>query len=406
MPPTDPRVDARRIITQEAFSVAPHLLGLPLARPSRRLVAILLDLLLVAILANLGGAVLLGLAAGVAFFVFAARKLGKGGSFFGKTARFAFRGTGALILMGVTCSVWDRAGDAVNGDGDETPVARAGMSVAAGGAEPVKASPMGAVRMVKGLMELQGAGDSAAAAAAAQRVVAEMRTMRMSDTEIRDALANAASESGKDWMPAALAGAVPADSTAQPLSEDSLAVLYAAAVAASDSAGVDSLRPRLASSLARDSLAGLRGELSEAESDRAELRERLEEEENRGLLSSLLGFLNDLGIGFGWNALYFTACLAFFKGQTIAKRLLGIRVVRLNGQPITLWTSFERFGGYAAGLLTGLLGFAQVYWDRNRQAIHDKISETVVIREARGVPVPPPPPAPRWTPPAPRPAAP
>src|SRR5215213_11293459 len=60
----------------------------------------------------------------------------------------------------------------------------------------------------------------------------------------------------------------------------------------------------------------------------------------------------------------------------------------LDGLPMTLWASFERFGGYAAGLFTGLMGYAQVYWDRNRQAIQDKISETVVIRLLPGAPVP------------------
>jgi uncharacterized RDD family membrane protein YckC len=83
--------------------------------------------------------------------------------------------------------------------------------------------------------------------------------------------------------------------------------------------------------------------------------------------------------------LYFTAFLSLWRGQTPGKKLVGVRVVRLNGQPMTLWTSFERFGGYAAGLVTGLLGFAQVFWDRNRQMIHDKIVETVVVRD-RGVP--------------------
>jgi len=33
---------------------------------------------------------------------------------------------------------------------------------------------------------------------------------------------------------------------------------------------------------------------------------------------------------------------------------------------------------------TGTLGFLQIYWDANRQAIHDKVAGTVVIRE--GVP--------------------
>jgi hypothetical protein len=55
---------------------------------------------------------------------------------------------------------------------------------------------------------------------------------------------------------------------------------------------------------------------------------------------------------------------------------------------MTLWASFERAGGYAAGLFTGLMGYAQVYWDRNRQAIQDKISETVVVRDPGATPLP------------------
>lgn len=61
---------------------------------------------------------------------------------------------------------------------------------------------------------------------------------------------------------------------------------------------------------------------------------------------------------------------------------MGIRIIRLDGQQIGWWAAFERFGGYAAGVATGLLGFAQISWDRNRQAVQDKISETVVIRDA------------------------
>ena len=92
------------------------------------------------------------------------------------------------------------------------------------------------------------------------------------------------------------------------------------------------------------------------------------------------GLLDDLGIGLGWLALYFTVFPAWWNGQTPGKKLLGIRVVQLDGTPITLWEAFERCGGYGAGVATGLLGFIQVWWDPNRQAIHDKIAETVVIR--------------------------
>lgn len=92
------------------------------------------------------------------------------------------------------------------------------------------------------------------------------------------------------------------------------------------------------------------------------------------------GLLDDLGIGLGWAALYFTAFCAWWNGQTPGKRLLGIRVVQLDASPMSMWEAFERYGGYGAGFATGLLGFLQVYWDANRQAIHDKICETVVIR--------------------------
>jgi uncharacterized RDD family membrane protein YckC len=96
-------------------------------------------------------------------------------------------------------------------------------------------------------------------------------------------------------------------------------------------------------------------------------------------LAWLIGFLNDMGLGFGWAAFYFTVFTAWFDGQTLGKKLLGISVIQLDGSKITLWAAFGRYGGYAAGFTTGLLGFFQIFWDANRQAIQDKISATVVI---------------------------
>lgn len=62
----------------------------------------------------------------------------------------------------------------------------------------------------------------------------------------------------------------------------------------------------------------------------------------------------------------------------VSEELLGMP---LGGEPITWWIAFERAGGYAAGFATRLLGFAQVYWDANRQGIHDRIVGTVVVIE-------------------------
>jgi hypothetical protein len=111
--------------------------------------------------------------------------------------------------------------------------------------------------------------------------------------------------------------------------------------------------------------------------------ERQRADEGGGILRWFGNALDDLGIGFGWGALYFTTFTVLGRGQTPGKRLLGIRVIRLDGRPVGWWLSFERFGSYFASFSTGLLGFAQIFWDRNRQALHDKAVETVVIRMPR-----------------------
>jgi uncharacterized RDD family membrane protein YckC len=398
--PTTPiGIDPRKIITPESFSVAPHLLGLPLASPTRRLAAILLDLLLVSILANVGGKVLFALLLGTSFFWFAGRKLGKGGTFFSKSAKWAFRGFGTLMVFIAAMVLVGRAKHSVEEavEGDDTGVPHADSAAA----RPTGArSVLSAVRMGVNLMAVQTAPDSAHAAAAAQRAVRQMRRLGMTDAQVRDALRDAAAEhDGKPFVAAAYLAAMPpvdSASRAAELAPDSLASLYAVAVRGRDTAAIAVLRPKLAGVVARDSLTALHQRVAGLEHEKHELTDQVaEEKKKKGLLNTLLGVLDDLGIGFGWIGLYFTAFTALWKGQTPGKKLFGIRVLRLDGLPMTLWASFERFGGYAAGLFTGLSGYAQVYWDRNRQAIQDKISETVVIRLLPGMPVPVPAAAPR-----------
>ena len=97
------------------------------------------------------------------------------------------------------------------------------------------------------------------------------------------------------------------------------------------------------------------------------------------IVAWIKGLITELGLGFGWAALYYSVFTAWFNGKTPGKRLLNIQVLKLDGSGLSLWESFGRYGGYGAGLATGLLGFVQIYWDPNRQAIQDKISETLVI---------------------------
>ena len=400
-------VDPRKTVTAESFHVAPHLLGLPLASPSRRLAAILLDLLLCSILANLGGKVLFALALGTSFFWFAGRKLGTGGTFFSRSARAGLRGVGALFVFIAAASLWGSAQKKVRGaveGGEDAGPQTASM---AGGRSP---SPGGALRMAGAMIAVATASDSVHADSAARRAIRQMRRGGATDAQIRQAFhdsSNDADSDEKPWLPgalrAALAASFPRDSAAADSTldapPDSLAALYVAAVHGRDSTRAAALRPKLASVLARDSLDQLRDRVSGLEDEKRDLARKVEEEEKKGLLATLLSWFNDLGIGFGWTSLYFTAFTALWKGQTPGKKLFGIRVLRLDGLPMTLWASFERFGGYAAGLFTGLTGYMQVWWDRNRQAIQDKISETVVIRERGPIPVPPAvAPSSAWTP--------
>ncbi|MEJ6004959.1 RDD family protein [Paucibacter sp. AS339] len=82
-------------------------------------------------------------------------------------------------------------------------------------------------------------------------------------------------------------------------------------------------------------------------------------------------------------ALYFTLLPALWPGQTVGKRLFGLRILELTGKRLTPLILFKRYGGYAAGMATGFAGFLQLIWDPNRQAIQDKTAHTVVIDTRR-----------------------
>lgn len=174
---------------------------------------------------------------------------------------------------------------------------------------------------------------------------------------------------------AELSGLLPA--AAAPDSADASATLAGDTLAGAVSMLAADTLPGSASTLAADTLLALEERIADL---RAELREeRSRQEEGGSVLGALRNFADELGFGFGWASLYLTVVLSWGKGQTVGKRVMRIRVLRLDGKPITWWTAFERAGGYAAGFATGLLGFAQVYWDANRQAIHDRIVGTVVV---------------------------
>ena len=243
-------------------------------------------------------------------------------------------------------------------------------------------------------MGLIGTSDTAEAQAAATRMVERLRDEGATEDEIR-AVLGGLEEDGDDAVARAIDQAIRgsgrSDSRqAEDLDLDSLLAVYGAARAAGDSVTELSTAPLLGRRLAQSEWESREREIERLQS-RAdglaaaldETEETLEAERNRGLIATVLGFLDELGLGIGWSGLYFTFLTAFFRGRTPGKRALGIRVLRLDGGALSYWVAFERFGGYAASLFTGMEGFLRILWDRNRQCLQDKLAETVVIRETK-----------------------
>ncbi len=81
--------------------------------------------------------------------------------------------------------------------------------------------------------------------------------------------------------------------------------------------------------------------------------------------------------------LYFGLATYLGNGKTPGKWILGIRTASLIHAKMTLWHSVERALGYGASLLEGGFGFIQFFIHPNRRTLHDRIGETIVIRDIR-----------------------
>lgn len=105
----------------------------------------------------------------------------------------------------------------------------------------------------------------------------------------------------------------------------------------------------------------------------------------------------------GWA--YYTVLHAKW-GQTIGKKAVGIRLVRAADQSAVSWgqafgrqafvyaisivtvvVNFQTPAGAVIGLL-GLLDTAWILWDPRRQAVHDKVAGTLVVKAAPWLPNP------------------
>ncbi|NNF39038.1 MAG: hypothetical protein HKN71_10250 [Gemmatimonadetes bacterium] len=418
--PTNVR-DPRSIITPDAFELSEALLGTPLAGPWRRLWAMLIDIVVIGVLTAVTASISLILWGGVALFliVMAFRAPGRDMS---SVASMLFRGAtgclGTVILIGVLIGyLFVQANDEVIERGGPGIVAgiSEGFGAALSGFEGLATlnetdDPDEAVRLLRSFVDLTGGAmneeglrelvDEAISDEAPwldqddavyARVFGAVDGLSAPSEDDAPEAADAAADEATAEADAVAAIAELSDSEALVRLADFEARPDSLPIDGADAAVYAALRERLAPVVASDTLDALADELDDTQDDLSSTEARLadaqaEIDEGR---AGFLGLIRDIweqaGSAIGLWSVYFTVALTVTRGRTVGKKLMGLRVLRLDGEPLNWWASFERAGGYVAGIATGTLGFVQVFWDPNRQCVHDKIVGTVVVVDGAGI---------------------
>jgi uncharacterized RDD family membrane protein YckC len=90
---------------------------------------------------------------------------------------------------------------------------------------------------------------------------------------------------------------------------------------------------------------------------------------------------------YGLGALYFALLGGGRRGATFGKRMLGIRVVRLDGHRLNFIEGLERFVGYLHIPGSLFLNLLDLWRDPNRRLPHDRVVHTAVVRVVKAAAV-------------------
>ncbi len=104
------------------------------------------------------------------------------------------------------------------------------------------------------------------------------------------------------------------------------------------------------------------------------------------LLGVISGFVGRAPFTFLLALAYF-AGMWTWKGTTIGGIVLGLKVVRVDGQPVSFVVALVRGLAAAFSAMVLFLGFLWIAWDKDKQGWHDMIAGTVVLRLPRGTPL-------------------
>ncbi len=370
-------IDDKNIITDVAFGVDDKLLSKPLASPTQRGVAMMIDAFLVMMLTYVGG-VFWGLLAGIAVFKFGKKQQQKRWRF----TRFLLRFVGSVTIFVSVLVFFENSFNNEPKTKSEKIESYAVDNIA------------GSVKLATKVIELATKLESQECDYDCYNpIFDELNTLmvevKMPEEAIKEMISDMVKEIDfpsksmrnqyRDTLISRYQQSVSSRNSAEALHSQQNTMSKGKGAEPSDELTTDGLEPEPVHHPKNSQHRQTRQQENE-QPQVTQLQDKQQPQPVYSLVEFGKGIIADLGLGFGWAALYFTAFSTWWRGQTPGKRLLGIRVIQLDGTYMSAWDAFGRYGGYGAGFATGLLGFLQIYWDSNRQAIQDKISATVVIK--------------------------
>lgn len=96
-------------------------------------------------------------------------------------------------------------------------------------------------------------------------------------------------------------------------------------------------------------------------------------------------FSMEAAVGFFIIPFLYFVLLEGMSGATVGKRITGIRVRRKDGGKISIATAIIRHFGRIISTLIFMLGYLLAFIDGKRQALHDKVANTLVLNKGTGI---------------------
>ena len=100
--------------------------------------------------------------------------------------------------------------------------------------------------------------------------------------------------------------------------------------------------------------------------------------ENIEVFLSVVGLVTLLNLGMQW--LYFGLMESSSKQATLGKMALGMKVTDENGDPITFARATGRYFSKILSAMLMMIGYLMAAFTERKQALHDKIAGTLVVR--------------------------